>query len=306
MLPQGSMKLKGFAPTSGDLPLPDSIRGMPLVLAMNEASESGISYDDVPYVSYEYPRSYRRRLTEGAAFVYYRGRKKAAGGRHVPAYLGTGIVGSVRPSGNSDRLVCQVLDGTPFSEPVPFKTDDGKYLEPGGSRAGYYVQGVRAISDEAFVDILARAKRDGAELPNPPKAPRSSPSARNSLYAAGETGREVEDYSREVAVEYLLTKYPGCTVCHMPRNNPGYDLATNQMSAQFVEVKGTQAGFARFAMSEGERRFAEENRDAYLLIVVYGVDLDAETHSGIATARAPLGASFQMEPIQWAGRLIGP
>lgn len=278
---------------------------MPLVLAMNEASESGISYDDVPYIAYEYPVSYRRRLVEGAPFVYYRGRKKAGGGRQIPAYIGTGIVGSIRPSTNSDRLVCEVLDGTPFSKPVPFKTDAGEYLEPGGSRAGYYVQGVRVITDEAFFDILDCAARDRPQPTRLANSPRLDGSARNSLYATGETGRAVEDFSRRVAAEYLRTEYPGCRIRPMPRNNPGYDLATSQASARFVEVKGTQAGFPRFAMSEGERRFGEENRDAYLLIVVYGVDLDAETYEGVEAARAPLGAAQMLEPIQWAGRLRG-
>jgi hypothetical protein len=280
----------------------DSITAVPLVLAMNEASESGISYEDVPYVAYEYPITYRRRMAEGTPFVYYRGRKRAGGGRQVPAYIGAGIVGSIRPSTTADRLVCEVLDGRPFTTPVPFKADDGTYLEPGGNRPGYYVQGVRVVSEAVFADIVGRGVNGELSIGRGPASPGAS-GARNPLYADASVGRVVEEYSRKVIVGYLESRHPQCSVWQMPLNNPGYDLATDYPSLRFVEVKGTQAGFPRFAMSEGERRFGEKHRDAYLLAVVYGIDLAAETHLGIEVARAPLGAAHRLEPLQWAGQL---
>jgi Protein NO VEIN, C-terminal len=281
---------------------------MPLVFAMNELSESDISYEDVPYVSYEYPTSYRKRIQVGVPFVYYRGRRKSAGGRQMPAYLGTGIVGDIRVSAIEGRLVCEVVDGRPFQRPVPFKDGHDQYLEPEGARPGYYVPGVRPISDEAFAEILSRAEAtdspsgprpDPDELPPPPR------SSRNSLYAKPEVAREVERRSREIAIGHLESLHPGCAVWELPTNNPGFDLETDVPGTRFVEVKGTQAGFPRFAMSEGERRFAEANRDDYMLSVVFGIDLGAGTHLGIETARAPLGASHGLEPIQWAGALGG-
>jgi hypothetical protein len=270
---------------------------------MNEASESGISYEDVPYVAYEYPIAYRRRMQDGTPFVYYRGRKKAGGGRQVPAYIGTGIVGSARPSATADRLVCEILDGRPFSVPVPFKENDRTYLEPGGSRPGYYVQGVRAITEEVFADIIARGGIEEAKASEERNQNLPGGSARNSMYANAAVGRKVEEYSRRIIIDYLKQEHPQCRVRQMPLNNPGYDLATDHPPSRFVEVKGTQADFPRFAMSEGERRFGELNRDEYLLTVVFGIDLAQKTHSGIETARAPLGSAHRLEPIQWAGLL---
>jgi hypothetical protein len=101
---------------------------MCLVLAMNEASEADITYEDVPFASYEYPTRYRNRIREGERFVYYRGRRRAGGGRQPQVYLGTGVIGAIRPSRNPGRLVCQVLDGDRFPEPLPFKDEDGSYL----------------------------------------------------------------------------------------------------------------------------------------------------------------------------------
>lgn len=54
---------------------------MPLVLAENERSESGIRYADRTGVSYQFPRIYRGLLRPGERFVYYRGRGKIGGGR---------------------------------------------------------------------------------------------------------------------------------------------------------------------------------------------------------------------------------
>ncbi len=278
---------------------------MPLVLAMNEASESGISYEDVPYVAYEYPTIYRRRIREGVPFVYYRGRKKAGGGRQIPSYIGTGILGPIRESANGKRLVCEILDGKPFASPLPFKTADGTYLEPGGATSGYYVQGVREISNEVFANILASADalQQTTAGSNTGGSPPSPSSTKNSLYADSAVGREVEEYSRKAVVAYLQDTYPQARICEMPLNNPGYDLGVDGPELRFVEVKGTQANFPRFLMSEGERRFGEQNREAYLLAVVYGIDLSRGVHLGIETASAPLGSAQRLEPVQWGGRL---
>ena len=53
---------------------------MPLVLTQNELTESGHDYADRLGVEYEYPTRYRNLVRTGERFVYYRGRKRAAGG----------------------------------------------------------------------------------------------------------------------------------------------------------------------------------------------------------------------------------
>ena len=133
---------------------------MPLVFAENEASESGITYDDRTGVSYQYPRMYRRLIQPGERFLYYRGRKKRGGGRAPQVYFGTGVVGAIKiDPHDSTRLCCDVLDYRAFATPVPFKDSSGGYLEDGGSRRGYFQRGVRKISDTEFQRITTLAAR---------------------------------------------------------------------------------------------------------------------------------------------------
>jgi hypothetical protein len=96
---------------------------VPLVLAENEATESGIRYEDLTGVSYQFPTMYRNLIRPGMRFVYYRGRK-SAGGRRPQVYFGTGAIGGVGVDRKSpNRLVCEVLDYLPFAQPVPFKQE---------------------------------------------------------------------------------------------------------------------------------------------------------------------------------------
>lgn len=87
----------------------------------------------------------------------------------------------------------------------------------------------------------------------------------------------------------------------MPLSNPGFDLLTNISGKEYVEVKGTQAPAPRFLLTEGERRFAEENAASYLLVVVFGIDLAEKTHLGAAQIAGSLRERGQLRPIQWAG-----
>ena len=270
---------------------------MCLVLAMNEASEADITYEDVPFVSYEYPTRYRKRIQEGTRFVYYRGRRRAGGGRQPQVYLGAGGIGAISPSRNPNRLVCEVLDGERFPEPVPFKDEKGNYLEPGGSRSGYYQQGVRKIPEGVFTAIIARGAAARTGLP-----PSSRPSTRRP-YASPEDAREVELCSRAIVTGYLLERFPAGRVVDMPTNNPGFDLETDIPHLRYVEVKGTRSPRPEFLLSEGERRFAATHLDDYLFAVVYGIELSSGAHVGISTARAPLGSAHRLVPQQWSGAL---
>ena len=125
---------------------------MPLILASNDATESGISYDDRTGVSYEYPSRYRKIIVPGERFIYYRGRRRKDGGRQPQVYFGRGVIGTIGPSSIPGRLVCQIVDFERFPRPVPFRGKNG-HLEPGGSRSGYYQPGVRPITDETYSEI---------------------------------------------------------------------------------------------------------------------------------------------------------
>ena len=129
---------------------------MPLVFAENEATESGITYDDRTGVSYQYPRMYRRLVQPGERFLYYRGRKRRGGGRAPQVYFGMGIVGSIQTDAHdTTRLRCDILQYRAFSNAVPFKDSSGRYLEDGGIRRGYFQRGVRRISESEFQRIIA-------------------------------------------------------------------------------------------------------------------------------------------------------
>jgi hypothetical protein len=275
---------------------------------MNDSSESSIEYADVPYVSYEYPARYRRRIRSGRRFIYYRGRRRAGGGRQPQAYLGTGIVGDIRESEAAGRLICEILDGEEFPEPLPFKDEDGIHLEPGGSRSGYFQQGVREIPEVVFQRILNLGESVSQENGSGRRieAVSAEPgvvSEESASYASPEVARETERQSRKVVAEFLARSIPGIEVREMATNNPGFDLETSAPHCRFVEVKGTNKRLPAFFLSEGERRFGVEHPDAYLLVVVYGMDLALETYEGIELSRAPLEPDQVLKPAQWVGRL---
>lgn len=279
---------------------------MCLVFAMNDSSESSIEYADIPYVSYEYPARYRKRIHPGRRFVYYRGRRRSGGGRQPQVYLGTGIVGDIWESNTPGRLVCRILDGEEFLEPLLFKDEAGIHLEPGGSRSGYFQQGVREIAEDTFQRILALAgagPMDG--LPHrlePEASGQLAPEARAG-FATAAVAQETERQSRRVVMGFLGEQLPGVDIVEMAANNPGFDLETSADRFRFIEVKGTSKPLPTFFLSEGERRFGEEHADSYLLAVVYGMDLPGETFRDIALSRAPLLPGDLLAPTQWSGRL---
>lgn len=281
---------------------------MCLVLAMNDSSESSIEYADIPYVSYEYPSMYRKRIQPGRRFVYYRGRRKPGGGRQPQVYLGAGIIGEIAESKTPGRLICQILDAEEFLVPLPFKDEHGVHLEPGGARSGYFQQGVREIPEDAFQRILGLAGAGPMDGVLPPRVVEGSsqllvPNGVQGGYATAAVARETERQSRNAVVRFLGEALPGVDIIEMAANNPGFDLQTSADRFRFVEVKGTSKPVPTFFLSEGERRFGDEHADAYLLAVVYGIDLSAETYEDIALSRAPLEPGDLLAPTQWSGRL---
>jgi Domain of unknown function (DUF3883) len=280
---------------------------MCLVLAMNDSSESSIEYADVAYESYEYPTRYRKKIQPGRRFVYYRGRRRVGGGRQPQVYLGTGIIGDIWESKNAGRLVCRILDGEEFQVALPFKDETGAHLEPGGARSGYFQQGVREIPEEVFQRILAlggAGPMDGSvhHIDEEAVDPLPPPGARAG-YASAAVAQETERQSRKAVSGFLSLVIPGIEIIEKAGNNPGFDLETTADRLRFVEVKGTSKRLPTFFLTEGERRFGAEHADAYLLAVVYGMDLTRETYADIALSRAPLAPGDLLNPSQWAGRL---
>jgi hypothetical protein len=94
----------------------------------------------------------------------------------------------------------------------------------------------------------------------------------------------------------------------MPHNNFGYDLRVDKddHTVRFVNVKGVRARRPRFAMSEGERQFADANANQYTLFVAYDIDAATGDHQ-LWIQDGPVsnsGVSFAVS--QWACEVITP
>ena len=273
---------------------------MPLVLAANVTTESGLAYGDVLDERYEFPTSrYRRLIVPGETFVYYRGRLDRHRRRQPQVYLGTGVVGEVTPSLVADRSVCQVLDYTPFAEPLFFKRTDGTYYEPNGVRKGYFQPGVRRIDEDTFAEIVEAASVAvaAAELPAV-----YSPGPR----ATGDELIEVDELAVQYARQWLEAEFPTARIEEMPHHNPGWDITVwvGDRIRWFVEVKGTRSQEPRFNMSEGQRRFAERHAAQYLLLVVHAIELRSTNHAVAPHWGAVEKPKVRLEPQSWTGRLM--
>lgn len=281
---------------------------MPLVFAENEETESGITYQDRTGISYQYPKMYRRIIRPGERFVYYRGRRKRGGGRAPQVYFGVGLVGNTaQDPDHQDRLICDVLDYQPFPTVVAFKGIDGRYLETGAERRGYFQRGVRVISDDDLRRILEAAQTPGTPpvaMDEESDAPANVPLNRLT-YASPETSIAVENFAVRIALEELRRRYHGREAEPQPRNNPGFDILVTTVGDSrenlYVEVKGTERKFPQFFATEGELQFSRRHPDEFRLVVVYGIDLDTGGYK-VFWHEGPIkdDAGFRLKPVQWA------
>jgi hypothetical protein len=283
---------------------------MPLILTENEATESGITYEDRTGVSYQYPIMYRRAVQPGERFIYYRGRGRKDGRRGLQVYFGTGVIGDiVSDPAIPGRLSCRILDYRAFAAPVPFKNSPDGYLERAGTRSGYFQRGVRTIASEEFSSILAAANAV-AETIAPNFVPNTvAKVVTGPRYASPEKLREIETFAIDIALEEIQRRYPGVKAQMQPRNNPGYDIQLGFPDGHvFVEVKGTERPSPVFFATEGELQFSRRTANRYRLIVVHGIDLEARTYN-VAWHEGGIAADtgFQLRPVQWACELTsGP
>ncbi len=287
---------------------------MPLVFAESEATAAGITYDDRTGVSYQFPKSYRRRIEAGEQFVYYRGRRTLGGGSTPQVYFGAGIVGATTPDPTrADRFTCEILDYRAFAAPVPFKDAGGKYLETGAGRRGYFQPGVRVISSADFSRIIAAAEVSELEVKEAGKAPAGEVERTfGPGYASPANLRDVEDFALRVANAEAQSRYPGAAVLPQPRNNPGFDILVMREKAAgegvvFIEVKGTTRVSPQFFITEGELRFSRLHGDQYYLVVVYKIRRDAESYA-VGWYGGPITSEggFALKAVQWACQVPPP
>jgi hypothetical protein len=282
---------------------------MPLVLTENEATESGITYEDRTGVSYQYPIMYRRAVQPGERFIYYRGRGRKDGRRGPQVYFGTGVIGDIVSNpAIPGRLICRILDYRAFATPIPFKSAPDGYLELAGKRRGYFQRGVRTITPKEFSSILSAANAL-ADATNPNFVSAAvAKVVTGPRYASPEKLREIEDFAIASALEEIQRRYPGVESQVLPRNNPGFDIQlTFPDGPVYVEVKGTERPTPVFFATEGELQFSRRKADRYRLVVVHAIDLEARTY--IVAWREGCIASetgFLLRPVQWACELTAP
>jgi hypothetical protein len=266
---------------------------VPVVLVeVGGVARSGHLYGDRTGIEYEYPAGrYEGWIHRGDRFVY-----------QVPrvGYVGVGIIGDTRPSSTVGRLICRVLSVRLFKQPVSLRDHAGTYYEADPTfwkDKVYWGQGVRPLTDQRFDAIVAAAGVSMTADPDP-----VAPS-----YADPQAIQKVEQVSVAVAVTAMQERF-GTDVEVMPRNNPGFDLRVGPATApvRYVEVKGTQSAIPSFFMSDGEREFSIRNSSKYTLVVVSGINIEAETHASVSIRDGALeGSDVEMQPSQWRGRLLG-
>lgn len=134
---------------------------MPAVIAENDESQ----WEDQTGARYHFPKQYRGILLEGTSVIYYKGRlkNKAFSSNRLsraPHYFGVARIGKVYPDDQSKKgdLYAEVTGFTPFKAAVVLKAD-GQYLEaiPENRKGNYWRNGVRAIDQLTYDNILARA-----------------------------------------------------------------------------------------------------------------------------------------------------
>lgn len=255
---------------------------------------AGYRYDDRTGISYEYPSGrYENWIVPGERFLYHKPGK---------GYTGTGVIGNIAPSEYQGRLVCEILDHRPFLAPVPIRDSSGAQYEADSSIWSegnvYWAQGVRRIAEDRFERIVTEGK--GA------LGDRKGTIPAGAKRAAGDNWIPVDEYAMTTALAFLALEYPGLEIERMPHNNPGFDIRVGPPvdPHRYVEVKGTQTARPVFFLSEGERAFSARYAERFTLLVVVGIDLEAQSHASIELKVGEVSiAGANLEPVQWRGYL---
>jgi hypothetical protein len=285
-----------------------------LILAENEISASPeFGWKDVTGERYHFPNSYKNRIRPGAQFIYYRGSRRATG-RANPDYFGYGIIGDVYLDPDTETLpparqawFAEIADYQEFSNPVPFRDVNQKFIETGTTTtaANYWGTGAREIDPENFNNILRAAgvlqsvnasttsnKSTGPITPissvgllipraRAPKGVRragSSTSVRRSSRA-----KIIGDRAEQIVCDWLRAQLPESESENIvwvaaQGDTPGYDIEnrSNKKAVIGYEVKGTNGRcFPNIEITANELQAARDMGDRYVLVLVALVESSA-------------------------------
>jgi predicted HNH restriction endonuclease len=134
-----------------------------IILTENDESD----WDDETGVKYHYPAKYKRQISSGDKFIYYKGavkdslfnRKRLS---DKPHYFGAGTIDIITHDTSSNSYFAHIVDYFDFLNPVHFKIDNF-YFEPNANlyyknnSKGNYFRGnaVREIDEETYKRILS-------------------------------------------------------------------------------------------------------------------------------------------------------
>ena len=122
----------------------------------------------------------------------------------------------------------------------------------------------------------------------------------------GEIDLTIEEFGMQVAIEELARRYPGERMTQQPYDTMGYNLlvGTAAQPVAYVNVKMTPKPVPTFALSEGERNFSIQQRDRFVLVVVYAIDLHRSTYQIAVHLGAITASTVVLMPRQWQARLL--
>lgn len=129
---------------------------MKIILAQRIDFQS--NYDDVPFVTYHYPKRYRHQIRSGDRFIYYQGDRYKKDNRY---YFGCGVIGAIETGATDESYYAEILEGYRFPKNVSIYSNLGDgFIES----LGYdqvrkkpnpsWQSSIRKISDTAFSEIL--------------------------------------------------------------------------------------------------------------------------------------------------------
>jgi uncharacterized protein DUF3883 len=279
---------------------------VPLVLTSNNVTVGDrYNYKDVTGEQYHYPNGYRGMFRLGEKFVYYRGTRRANGGRGQAEYFGSGVIGavwrdptvsSVAPKKNW-AWYCRIEDYIPFPRTVPAKIDGVSFED---IPQNMWRNGVRKISTDAFSGILAAAgipslentddpapafpelpdidaieiQEAGANLMAAPRNMVDELGSPGSTARRSRTAKMIGDRAEEIAAKYIRQRVPAASaIRHVAAEGetPGWDLEYKDADGVLhaVEVKGSfGCGFVNFDMTDGELAAARRLENRYWIYLV--------------------------------------
>ena len=188
------------------------------VITENDVSQ----WDDDTGILYHFPKRYSKQLLPGSRVIYYKGRirdKQYSPNRlsDKPHYFGIATLGKVFADKASTKgdLFAIIADYRPFARPVLAKNVD-EYFEiiPEHRKSNYWRDGVRAIDEGVYKNILSTLAKGEISDPEPPSASQVSDDDTYS-YESGSEGEKkskfITYYERNPKLRRQAIAIHGCT-----------------------------------------------------------------------------------------------